>query len=141
MLTPGRLNNGETSGVAITKMMKAAGAPGADNQTRIRVCPVCVARGRPSQNQSRRRIYGFNAALSEFPNDRGHLAVLSNAIERTLAHPKIADRIERIAIGCRRRSNGELPRRAMFGRGVSRRWSEGLARRRLAANLVVSHDQ
>jgi D-alanyl-D-alanine carboxypeptidase len=99
MLTPGRLNNGETSGVAITKMMKAAGAPGADTKQEYGYALFV------SQEDGHRKIshgggiYGFNAALSEFPNDRVTVAVLSNAIGKDVGASKIADRIERVAIG------------------------------------------
>ncbi len=39
------------------------------------------------------------AALSEFPKDRVTVAVLSNAIGKDVGASKVADRIERIAIG------------------------------------------
>jgi len=99
MLTPGRLNDGETSGVAIAKMMKAAGAPGADTKQEYGYALFV------SQEDGHRKIshgggiYGFNAALSEFPTDRVTVAVLSNAIGKDVGASKIADRIERIAIG------------------------------------------
>jgi CubicO group peptidase (beta-lactamase class C family) len=99
MLTPGRLNDGETSGVAIAKMMKAAGAPGADAKQEYGYALFV------SQEDGHRKIshgggiYGFNAALSEFPNDRVTVAVLSNAIGKDVGASKVADRIERIAIG------------------------------------------
>jgi len=99
MLTPGRLNDGETSGVAIAKMMKAAGAPGADTKQEYGYALFV------SQEDGHRKIshgggiYGFSAALSEFPNDRVTVAVLSNAIGKDVGASKVADRIERIAIG------------------------------------------
>jgi len=55
MLTPGRLNNGENLGSRHYQDDESCRCARSRHQTRIRVCPVCVARGRPSQNQSRRR--------------------------------------------------------------------------------------
>lgn len=99
MLTPGRLNDGETSGVAIAKMMSAAGAPGAATKQEYGYALFV------SQEEGHRKvshgggIYGFSAALSEFPDDRTTVAVLSNAIGKDVGASKIADRIERLAIG------------------------------------------
>jgi D-alanyl-D-alanine carboxypeptidase len=99
MLTPGRLNDGETSGVAIAKMMSAAGAPGADTKQEYGYALFV------SQEEGHRKvshgggIYGFNASLSEFPQDRVTVAVLSNAIGKDVGASKVAGRIERIAIG------------------------------------------
>jgi D-alanyl-D-alanine carboxypeptidase len=99
MLTPGRLNDGGTSGVAIAKMMSAAGAPGADIKQEYGYALFM------SQEDGHRKIshgggiYGFNAALSEFPQDRVTVAVLSNTIGKDVGASKVADRIERIAIG------------------------------------------
>ena len=99
MLTPGRLNNGDTSGVAIAKMMSAAGAPGADLKQEYGYALFV------SQEQGHRKIshgggiYGFSAALSEFPSDHVTVAVLSNAIGKDVGVTKVADRIERLAIG------------------------------------------
>ena len=99
MLTPGRLNDGETSGLAIAKMMSAAGAPGADSKQEYGYALFV------SQEDGHRKIshgggiYGFSSALSEFPKDRVTVAVLSNAIGKDVGASKIADRIERTAIG------------------------------------------
>ena len=99
MLTPGRLNDGDTSGVAIAKMMSAAGAPGADTKQEYGYALFV------SQEDGHRKIshgggiYGFNSALSEFPKDRVTVAVLSNAIGKDVGASKVADRIERIATG------------------------------------------
>ena len=99
MLTPGRLNDGQTAGVAIAKMMSAAGAPGANSKQEYGYALFV------SQEDGHRKvshgggIYGFSAALSEFPKDRVTVAVLSNAIGKDVGASKIADRIERVAIG------------------------------------------
>lgn len=101
MLTPGKLSNGEDTGVAMAKMMKAAGAP-AD--------PASTNRGYGyalflSQEEGHRKIdhgggiYGFSASLSEFPDDKTTVVVLSNAIGKDVGASKVAGRIERLAIG------------------------------------------
>ncbi len=98
MLTPGKLNDGENSGTAITKMMAAAGAPA--SAAREYGYALFL-----SQDEGHRKIdhgggiYGFSASLSEFPDDRTTVAVLSNAIGKDVGVSKVADRIERLAIG------------------------------------------
>jgi D-alanyl-D-alanine carboxypeptidase len=99
MLTPGRLNDGETSGVAIAKMMSAAGAPGADTKQEYGYALFVSHEDGHRKVSHGGGIYGFNAALSEFPQDRVTVAVLSNAIGKDVGASKVADRIERIAIG------------------------------------------
>jgi hypothetical protein len=44
-------------------------------------------------------IYGFSASLSQFPDDKTTVVVLSNAIGKDVGVFKIADRIERLALG------------------------------------------
>jgi CubicO group peptidase (beta-lactamase class C family) len=101
MLTPGRLNNGENSGVAMAKMMAAAGAPEPAQSAKREYGYALFL----SQDGGHRKIehgggiYGFNASLSEFPDDRTTVVVLSNAIGKDVGVAKIADRIERLAIG------------------------------------------
>ena len=99
MLTPGRLNDGETSGVAIAKMMSAAGAPGADNKQEYGYALFVSKEDGHRKISHGGGIYGFSAALSEFPDDRVTVAVLSNAIGKDVGTSKIAGRIERAAIG------------------------------------------
>jgi D-alanyl-D-alanine carboxypeptidase len=100
MLTPGRLNNGETSGGAIVKMMAVAGAPAAAQKKQEYGYALFL-----SQDEGHRKIdhgggiYGFSASLSEFPDDHATVVVLSNAIGKDVGVTKIADRIERLAIG------------------------------------------
>jgi D-alanyl-D-alanine carboxypeptidase len=99
MLTPGKLSNGESSGAAIAKMMAAAGAPAATDKREYGYALFL------SQEEGHRKIdhgggiYGFSASLSEFPDDKTTVVVLSNAIGKDVGVSKIADRIERLAIG------------------------------------------
>ena len=101
MLTPGRLNDGESSGAAIAKMMAAAGAP-ASAQSKKQEYGYALFL---SKLEGHRKIdhgggiYGFSASLSEFPDDHTTVAVLSNAIGKDVGVTKAAERIERIAIG------------------------------------------
>jgi len=101
MLTPGKLSNGENSGVAMAKMMKAAGAP-ADAASSNREYGYALFL---SQEDGHRKvdhgggIYGFSASLSEFPDDKTTVVVLSNAIGKDVGVSKVAGRIERLAIG------------------------------------------
>jgi D-alanyl-D-alanine carboxypeptidase len=100
MLTPGRLNNGETSGGAMAKMMAAAGAPAAAQKKQEYGYALFL-----SQYEGHRKIdhgggiYGFSASLSEFPGDHVTVVVLSNAIGKDVGVTKIAERIDRLAIG------------------------------------------
>ena len=101
MLTPGKLSNGENSGVAMAKRMKAAGAP-ADAASTNREYGYALFL---SQEDGHRKIdhgggiYGFSTSLSEFPDDKTTVVVLSNAIGKDVGVSKIAGRIERLAIG------------------------------------------
>jgi D-alanyl-D-alanine carboxypeptidase len=101
MLTPGRLKDGESTGAAITKMMAAAGAP-ASAQSKNQEYGYALFL---SQVEGHRKIdhgggiYGFSASLSAFPDDHTTVVVLSNAIGKDVGVTKIAERIERIAIG------------------------------------------
>jgi CubicO group peptidase (beta-lactamase class C family) len=101
MLTPGRLKDGESTGAAIVKMMAAAGAP-APAQSKNQEYGYALFL---SQVEGHRKIdhgggiYGFSASLSAFPDDHTTVVVLSNAIGKDVGVTKIAERIERIAIG------------------------------------------
>ena len=101
MLTPGRLNNGDTTGAAMAKMMAAAGEP-ADAQSVKKEYGYALF---ISQEEGHRKIdhgggiYGFSASLSEFPDDKTTVVVLSNAIGKDVGVTEIADRIERLAVG------------------------------------------
>jgi CubicO group peptidase (beta-lactamase class C family) len=101
MLTPGKLSNGENSGAAMAKMMAAAGAP-ASAQTGKHEYGYALFL---SEVDGHRKIdhgggiYGFSASLSEFPDDKTTVVVLSNAIGKDVGDSKIAERIERLAIG------------------------------------------
>jgi D-alanyl-D-alanine carboxypeptidase len=101
MLAPGKLSNGENSGVAMAKMMAAAGAPAAAAPAKQEYGYALFL----SQDEGHRKIshgggiYGFSASLSEFPDDKITVVVLSNAIGKDVGASKIADRIERLAIG------------------------------------------
>jgi D-alanyl-D-alanine carboxypeptidase len=101
MLTPGKLSNGENSGTAIAKMMAAAGAPAAPASAKQEYGYALFL----AQDEGHRKIdhgggiYGFSASLSEFPDDKTTVVVLSNAIGKDVGASKVADRIERLAIG------------------------------------------
>ena len=101
MLTPGKLNNGENSGTAMAKMTAAAGGPAAAASAKREYGYALFL----SQDEGHRKIdhgggiYGFSASLSEFPDDKTTVVVLSNAIGKDVGASKIADRIERLAIG------------------------------------------
>jgi CubicO group peptidase (beta-lactamase class C family) len=101
MLTPGKLSNGENSGTAMAKMMAAAGAPAATQSAKHEYGYALFL----SEVEGHRKIdhgggiYGFSAALSEFPDDKTTVVVLSNVIGKDVGASKIADRIERLAIG------------------------------------------
>jgi D-alanyl-D-alanine carboxypeptidase len=101
MLTPGKLSNGESSGAAMAKMMAAAGAPAAAGSVKQEYGYALFL----SRDEGHRKIahgggiYGFSSSLSEFPDDKTTVVVLSNAIGKDVGVSKIADRIERLAIG------------------------------------------
>ena len=101
MLTPGKLSNGENSSAAMAKMAAAAGAPAAAASAKKEYGYALML----SQEDGHRKvdhgggIYGFSASLSEFPDDKTTVVVLSNAIGKDVGAPKVADRIERLAIG------------------------------------------
>jgi D-alanyl-D-alanine carboxypeptidase len=100
MLTPGKLSNGENAGAAIAKMMAAAGAPAAAQSARQEYGYALFL----TQDEGHRKIdhgggiYGFSASLSEFPDDKTTVVVLSNVIGKDVGASKIGDRIERLAI-------------------------------------------
>lgn len=101
MMTPGRLNDGESSGAAIAKMMAAARPTGSAEPSKQEYGYALFM----SEEEGHRKIghgggiYGFSSELSEFPDDHVIVAVLSNAIGKDVGVTKIADRIERLAIG------------------------------------------
>ena len=101
MLTPGKLSNGENTGAAMAKMMAAAGAPAATQSAKHEYGYALFL----SEVEGHRKIdhgggiYGFSAALAEFPDDKTTVVVLSNAIGKDVGASEIADRIERLAIG------------------------------------------
>ena len=98
MLTPGRLSNGESSGAAIAKMMAAAGAPASGNREYGYALFLSQVEGHRKIDHGG-GIYGFSASLSEFPDDKTTVVVLSNAIGKDVGVSKVAERIERLAIG------------------------------------------
>lgn len=101
MLTPGKLNNGENSGVAMMKMMKDAGAP-IDPTITDREYGYALFLAKEDGHRKIEHgggIYGFNASLSQFPDDKTTVVVLANSIGKGVGASKVADRIERLAIG------------------------------------------
>jgi CubicO group peptidase (beta-lactamase class C family) len=101
MLAPGKLKNGENSGIAMEKGMATAGAP-SDPTTTHREYGYALF---TSQVSGHRKIdhgggiYGFSSSLSEFPDDKTTVVVLTNTIGKDVGTAKVADRIERLAIG------------------------------------------
>jgi D-alanyl-D-alanine carboxypeptidase len=85
----------------MAKMMAAAGAPAATPSAKHEYGYALFL----SEVEGHKKIdhgggiYGFSAALSEFPDDKTTVVVLSNAIGKDVGASKIADRIERLAIG------------------------------------------
>lgn len=94
MTSPGKLNDGQTSGSALKAMMPP-GAPTMEYGYGLMLATVegheKVAHGGG--------IPGFNASLTQFPKDRVTVAVLSNAIGKDVGAGKVAGQIERIAVG------------------------------------------
>jgi D-alanyl-D-alanine carboxypeptidase len=101
MLTPGKLNSGENSGTAMAKMMAAGGAPAASQSAKHEYGYALFLTELDGHQKIDHGggIYGFSAALSEFPDDKITVVVLSNAIGKDVGASKIAERIERLAIG------------------------------------------
>jgi D-alanyl-D-alanine carboxypeptidase len=99
MLTPGKLSSGETSGAAMAKMMAAAGAPASSAKREYGYALMLSTEEGHRKIDHGGGIYGFSASLSEFPDDKTTVVVLSNAIGKDVGVSKIADRIERLAIG------------------------------------------
>jgi len=85
----------------MAKMMAAAGAPAAAASAKKEYGYALML----SQEDGHRKIdhgggiYGFSSSLSEFPDDKTTVVVLSNAIGKDVGASKIAERIERLAIG------------------------------------------
>jgi D-alanyl-D-alanine carboxypeptidase len=98
MLAPGKFNNGDTSGAAISKSMAAAGAPPAGHSEYGYALFLGELEGHRKIDHGG-GIYGFSASLSEFPDDHTTVVVLSNAIGKDVGVQKVAKRIERLAIG------------------------------------------
>jgi D-alanyl-D-alanine carboxypeptidase len=101
MLTPGKLKNGENSGSAMAKTVAAADSPNATQPVKREYGFAVFL----SEEEGHRKIqhgggiYGFSASLLEFPDDHITVAVLSNALGKDIGVKKIADRIDRLALG------------------------------------------
>jgi D-alanyl-D-alanine carboxypeptidase len=98
MLAPGKLNNGESSGTAMSKKMAAAGSPAKGHSEYGYALFLSDMDGHRKVDHGG-GIYGFSASLSEFPDDHATVVVLSNAIGKDVGAQKIAKEIERLAIG------------------------------------------
>jgi len=98
MLQPGKLSNGENSGTAIARMRAAAGAPPAGH-SEYGYALFLTEEEVHRKIEHGGGIYGFSSSLSEFPDDRTTVAVLSNANSKDVGVSKIAKQIERLAIG------------------------------------------
>ncbi|MDT9599935.1 serine hydrolase domain-containing protein [Sphingosinicella rhizophila] len=94
MTAPGKLKDGQNSGIAIAKLA-GMGMPAVEYGFGLMTQTVDghakVAHGGG--------INGFNAQLAEYPKDRLTVAVLSNTIGKDVGAGKVADEIERIALG------------------------------------------
>ncbi|MBB4633601.1 serine hydrolase domain-containing protein [Sphingosinicella soli] len=92
MIAPGRLNSGKNSSTAVPKMEGfgpfeygyALFVADVDGHQRI---------GHGGG------IFGFSSSLNEFPKDRITVSVIANGIGKDVGAGKVADRIERIALG------------------------------------------
>jgi CubicO group peptidase (beta-lactamase class C family) len=98
MLTPGRLNSGETTGMAMSKEMAAAGAPPSEHGEYGYALFLSELAGHRKIDHGG-GIYGFSSSLSEFPDDHATVVVLSNASGKDVGAQKIAKKIERLVIG------------------------------------------
>jgi D-alanyl-D-alanine carboxypeptidase len=98
MLAPGKLNNGEMSGASMTKAMAAAGAPDTVRGEYGFGLFVSSVEGHRKVDHGG-GIHGFSSSLSEFPDDHTTVVVLANSIGKDVGAQKVADRIERLAIG------------------------------------------
>jgi CubicO group peptidase (beta-lactamase class C family) len=99
MLTPGRLNNGETTASAMTALMTKAGIVERDGRKEYGYALMFSDKEGHEKVDHGGGINGFNAALSEFPKDHLTVVVLANTIGKDAGAGKVADRIERIALG------------------------------------------
>ena len=99
MLTPGKLNNGETSGAAMTKKMAIAGEPPSKGHAEYGYALFLSDLDGHKKIDHGGGIYGFSTSLSEFPDEHVTVAVLSNAIGKDVGVQKIAKEIERLAVG------------------------------------------
>lgn len=91
MISPGKLNNGQNSGTAISAM---PGFPKVEYGYGLMISTV----DGHQKVEHGGGINGFNASLAEFPKDRVTIAVLANTIGKDVGAGKVADRIERIAL-------------------------------------------
>lgn len=91
MTAPGTLANGQGTGAIILKEYGAPSEYGFGIETYIVEGHRKVSHGGA--------IDGFSASLSEFPQDRMTVVVLSNAIGKGVGADDIAARIERISLG------------------------------------------
>lgn len=100
MLTPGKLANGETTRKAMATVYEKLGVKSDDDAGKDYADALMIS----NKNGHRKvdhggGINGFNAHLSEFPDDHLTVVVLANTIGKDVGAGKIADRIERIALG------------------------------------------
>lgn len=92
MTTPGKLTDGQTSGTVIGKM---EGMPKIEYGYGLMLSTIDGHR----KVDHGGGINGFNASLTEFPADRVTVVVLSNTIGKDVGAGKVAEKIERIALG------------------------------------------
>jgi D-alanyl-D-alanine carboxypeptidase len=104
MLTPGKLTNGETTAKAMTALMTKAGIAERDGKKEYGYALMVSTKEGHQKVDHGGSINGFNAALSEFPKDHLTVVVLANTIGKDAGSGKVADRIERIALGLQPKS-------------------------------------
>ena len=93
MIAPGKLNNGQNSTTAVKD--RPADMPPFEYGYALFMGDV-DGHQRIGHGGG---IFGFNTSLNEFPKDRLTVSVIANGIGKDVGAGKIADRIERIALG------------------------------------------
>lgn len=92
MISPGRLGDGKLSSTAMPKTEGAE--PGEYGYALF----INNMEGHAKIGHGG-GIFGFNSSVSEFPKDRVTVAVIANSIGKDTGAHKVAERIERVAIG------------------------------------------
>jgi D-alanyl-D-alanine carboxypeptidase len=99
MLAPGKLNNGATTATAMAALYKKLGMKDVDEKKEYGYALMLSDKEGHQKIDHGGGIHGFNAALAEFPKDHLTVVVLANSIGKDVGAGKLANRIERIALG------------------------------------------